>query len=93
MADFNVKPINGTSCSKGIGIGNVVFVEKNDINFDAVRPENPNDEIERYRQASRTLKRPRTLPKILRKVSAKRMQRYSGHISRLPKIPKWTGLS
>ena len=53
MADFNVKPINGTSCSKGIGIGNVVFVEKNDINFDAVRPENPNDEIERYRQASR----------------------------------------
>ncbi len=53
MSEYNVKTLNGTTCSKGIGIGNVVFVEKNDINFDAVRPEDPGDEIERYREASR----------------------------------------
>jgi len=41
----------GIVCSKGIGIGNVVFVEKNDINFDAVRPENAQDEIARYKEA------------------------------------------
>ncbi len=41
----------GIVCSKGIGIGNVVFVEKNDINFDAVRPENAQDEVERYKNA------------------------------------------
>ena len=48
----------GIVCSKGIGIGNVVFVEKNDINFDAVRPENAQDEIARYKEAlSRFIKR------------------------------------
>ena len=52
MSDYNVGCIDGYTCSKGIGIGNVVFVEKNDINFDAVRPEDPGDEIERYRAAS-----------------------------------------
>ena len=42
---------DGIVCSKGIGIGNVVFVEKNDINFDAVRPENAQDEVARYKDA------------------------------------------
>ena len=51
MNVYESNKAEGIVCSKGIGIGNVVFVEKNDINFDAVRPENAQDEVERYKNA------------------------------------------
>ncbi len=51
MNVYESNKAEGIVCSKGIGIGNVVFVEKNDISFDAVRPENAQDEVERYKNA------------------------------------------